>query len=452
MSARPLCVSLVGGLLPNSPVAEAALTMLKRHPASVAGLPLWLVRGRATLAREVAQRVSPAGPAPPWREAALTAMRDARSEGRPVVLVSTAPEAFTTPFAESLEVDEVLVVDSSTRVAALLRDRFGEGGFDFVGSPSERRAVGPLASTFVAARGPSVPLARVLRRTLRVHQWLKNLLIFLPVLGAQRFTDATAVTSAFLAFVAFSLVASSVYIVNDSLDLRDDRRHPTKRSRPFASGALTLARAPLLVGGLLLVSAAITFLLLPPAFRLALGVYLLLTFAYSLKLKGAVLVDVVTLAGLYTLRILAGAAATGIQPSVWLLGFSLFFFLSLALVKRYAELHERASAADHEPGEGLPGRGYQPRDLPVLIALGVGTGCVAVLVLALYVISEEFAQHYRYPVLLWQLAPLMLYWIGRAWIVVARDEMHDDPVVWAVRDQISRWVALAALVILLLAR
>jgi 4-hydroxybenzoate polyprenyltransferase len=288
-------------------------------------------------------------------------------------------------------------------------------------------------------------------RAIRMHQWLKNLLIFVPVLAGQRFGDPGVVVQAVLAFVAFSLVASSVYVLNDVLDLQHDRRHPTKRRRPFASGHLSVSWAgPMTI--VLIGLGILASLWLPGRFQIALGVYLLLTFAYSLRLKGTVLIDVLTLAGLYTLRVVAGSMATGIDPSVWLLGFSLFFFFSLALVKRYAELHRGIADGSASLEEGLPGRGYQLRDLPVLIGLGVGSGCMAVLVLALYVIGDEFAQHYTRPILLWQLCPLALYWIGRAWIVVARNEMTDDPVVWAFRDEMSRWVGLVALILLLLAR
>jgi 4-hydroxybenzoate polyprenyltransferase len=455
----PLCVGLKGGLVPNSPVAEAALSLMKRAPSAVFKVPLWRMRGRAVVAREVAARVHVGAEGLPYDAGVLARIDEARAQGRRVVLATTTPEVFAEPVAAHLDrFDEVVVVggEDGRALGRELARRFGDAGFDFVGGRGDRAGVGPFARDVRAPDPSDGPSAwKVLRRTLRVHQWLKNLLVFLPVLAGQRFTEVPVLLTALLAFIAFSLTASSVYVVNDVLDLREDRKHPTKRNRPFASGALRLARAPILLAILLTGAGAITGLLLPPAFRLALGVYLLLTFAYSLKLKGAILVDVVTLAGLYTLRIIAGSAATGIEPSVWLLGFSLFFFLSLALVKRYAELHEKVGA-DEDLGERsedlLPGRSYQPRDLPVLISLGVATGCVAVLVLALYVISDEFARHYRYPFLLWQLCPLALYWIGRAWIVVARDEMADDPVVWAVKDQLSRWVAIVAILILVLAR
>ncbi|MBT8337117.1 MAG: hypothetical protein KJO11_10970, partial [Gemmatimonadetes bacterium] len=236
MSGRPLCVGLVGGLLPNSPVAEAALTMLKRHPSALVGIIFWLLRGRAVLQREVTSRVPTADARPPYRDAVLEAMRAARAEGRPVVLVSTVPKSYADPIADELEeIDEVVVVGgvgtegrAPADVARALVDRFGEGGFDFVGRSSEHRVVSRSAASAEVAHGPVVSRLQVLRRTLRVHQWLKNLLIFLPALGAQRFTDPAAMTAAVLAFVAFSLVASSVYVVNDALDLRDDRLHPTK--------------------------------------------------------------------------------------------------------------------------------------------------------------------------------------------------------------------------------
>jgi 4-hydroxybenzoate polyprenyltransferase len=326
-----------------------------------------------------------------------------------------------------------------------LAGRYGDLPFDIIGASAEgARQVLP------SPPARPKPGLRVILRAIRAHQWLKNTLIFLPVLAGQRLTDGATLGRAGLAFVAFSLVASCVYVLNDLLDLEDDRRHPTKRLRPFASGALPLSASPVMLFAMLGTALTISLALLPAAFTWTLAAYFALSFAYSLKLKGAVLIDVFTLAALYTLRVIAGSAATGIEPSVWLLGFCMFFFLSLALVKRYAELHSMRN--DFTSVSRIPGRSYEPGDLPVLVALGVGTGCLSVLVLALYVISDEFAAHYTYPFLIWQLCPLALYWIGRAWMVVARDEMHDDPLIWAVRDQLSRWVVIAAFLILIFAR
>lgn len=285
---------------------------------------------------------------------------------------------------------------------------------------------------------------------LRVYQWLKNTLVFLPVLAAQELANLEVLLQAGVAFVAFSLIASSGYVINDLHDIESDRLHPEKRHRPFASGRLPTSTGPPLVIGLMATSLALSITLLPLAFTGVLIGYWVATNAYSLKLKDTVLIDVLTLAGLYTLRVIAGAVATGIEPSVWLLGFSLFFFLSIAMLKRYAELH--AAYLAQSVSETLPGRSYNPLDLPVLIALGVASGCLSVLVLALYIISDEFASHYSHQYVLWLLCPLTVYWIGRAWIVVARNEMHSDPLVWALKDELSRWVAVLGVLILILAR
>lgn len=449
----PLCVALEGALLPAGIVAEGVLHLVKQRPSSLLGLPFWAMSGGGRLSSEVDRTVDPHPADLPYDHALLDLLRSERERGRHIVLFSAGRPRLADAVAHHLGAfDQVVAIPGGKASTARVEfdRRYGRDGYEIVGPKSVGN---PSDGNFRPWRRTSgLPRWRLVLRALRWHQWLKNILIFVPVLAGQQFGRPDVVLRAALAFLAFSLVASSVYVVNDLLDLREDRQHPSKRKRPFASGALPLSYAPFLLLALLSGASLVTALLLPPEFALTLGIYVALTFAYSLKLKGAILIDVVTLAGLYTLRIIAGSAATGISPSVWLLGFSLFFFLSLAMVKRYAELHRRSGEWDDRGPAHLPGRSYQPRDLPVLIGLGAGTGCVAVLILALYVISDEFALHYRRPLLLLQLCPLALYWIGRAWIVVARDEMEDDPVVWAVKDQLSRWVALAAVAVLVLAR
>jgi len=440
----PLCVGLEAGLLPNGPDAEMTVARWRRSRRVGSDVADEGAAGDAARARLL-----------PYREGVLDALRTARLGGRRTVLVSRGPAGPATAVAEHLQLfDEVLAGQSSRdELARALVDRLGEGTFEFLGG---RRAWAWLDSIAKEVRLPPTPGEparwRSVIRALRVHQWLKNLLVFLPVLAGQRLTDGGTLIAAVVAFVSFCLVASAVYVANDVLDLVEDRSHPSKRRRPFASGALPLSAAPWLALVTLGSGVLMAFVFLPRVFLLTLGSYVVLTSAYTVRLKGAVLIDVLTLAGLYALRVLAGSAATGITPSVWLLGFSLFFFLSLAMLKRYAELHSVLVAEGDPPGGRLAGRSYQTRDLPVLIALGVGTGCMAVLVLALYVISDEFAAHYRHPWLLWQLCPLALYWVGRAWMVVARDEMTDDPVIWALRDRLSRWTGALAILILLLAR
>ncbi len=272
-------------------------------------------------------------------------------------------------------------------------------------------------------------------RALRVHQWIKNLLVFVPVLMAHRVLDAPAMTAAACAFLAWCLCASSVYVVNDLLDLEADRRHPHKRRRPLASGALNKKTAAVLVPVLLLPGLALAFLLLPPLFGLALLLYLSLSTAYSLFLKRLPIVDVMVLAGLYTLRVLSGGIAAGVAVSPWLLAFSMFLFLSLAFVKRYTEL--RSAASDDAHGE-TSRRGYAREDMELLKSFGTSSGYLSVLVLALYINqSREVTLLYRSPWALWLIGPCLLYWVTRVWLLASRGRMHDDPVVFTVKDPVS---------------
>ncbi len=451
--SRPLCVVRTGGLLRNSIVVEAAFALLKARPSLLLRLPAWMAQGPDTLGREVAERVAPDPRYLPYDRMTLGKLAEARSTGRRTVLVAAGEAPFARTIADHLGLfDEIVEARSRGKADQALAARFGEGGFEWL--RDKGGTDGPQPEHGDSPGGPSrsgAPAWRLILRAIRAHQWLKNILIFLPVVAGQQLLDPGVVLRASLALVAFSLAASSVYVVNDLLDLAEDRKHPSKRLRPFASGDLPLSLAPILLVSMVGTAVLLAFTL-PVEFAGSLATYLALSLAYSLKLKGAVLLDVLTLAGLYSLRVIAGCAATGITPSVWLLGLSLFFFLSLALVKRYAELHVRVSRADDLDEGRLPGRSYRAGDLPVLISLGVASGCISVLVLALYLISDEFARHYRYPVFLWLLCPLTLYWMGRVWIVVSRDEMEDDPLIWAVKDQLSRWVGVIALALLILAK
>lgn len=265
-------------------------------------------------------------------------------------------------------------------------------------------------------------------RALRLHQWAKNVLVFLPMIAAHRVGDPRALGASLLAFLAFGVVASAVYVVNDLADLEADRAHPRKRGRPFASGALPVGAAyllvPLLVGG-----GAALAVALPVEFRVLLGGYVLVTFAYSFGLKRWPIADVVVLAALYTARIFAGAFATGIPVSEWLASFSMFLFLSLAFLKRASEL---ASAAKDPEG-----RGYRLVDGEGVATMGISAGYLSVLVLALYVSSPEVRRLYAHPVWLWALCPLVLCWVSRLWLRARRGEVHDDPVLFALKDPVT---------------
>lgn len=445
-----------GTLVLTDSLHESLLAVLRRNPLLMFVMPVWLLGGKARFKREVARRAALEGRTLPFNEPLLAWLRQQQGT-REIVLCTAADEAIARSVAHHAGVfDDVLASDGRLNLAGgdkalALVERFGERGFDYAANgpvdipvwSKARRAIVVNATPSVERAARRVaevervfpPAAAGLwtwTRALRLHQWAKNLLIFVPLLTAHLAFDIDAVGHALLAFLAFGLCASSVYLLNDLLDLPSDRLHPRKRHRPFAAGRLSLlagiALAPLLLAGAFALAA-----LLPGRFMIALAAYYLLTLAYSFKLKRVELLDVVVLASLYTSRIVAGTFAMTLPLSFWLLAFSMFLFLSLALVKRYTEL-----AIMRDSGlESAAGRGYRVDDLPLLGGLGGAAGYLSVLVLALYINSHESAALYGQPKLLWLLCPLLLYWISRAWLLTHRGRMHDDPLLFAIRDPIS---------------
>jgi len=335
------------------------------------------------------------------------------------------------------------------RKADFLIARYGAGGFDYVGDcardipvwQSARRAyaVSPSVQLSAAAARAGVTLtpvgrnpapARAYLKALRPHQWVKNILIFLPLLAAQQFDQ---VWLAVLAFILFSMTASSVYVFNDLADLASDRQHPRKRARPFAAGDVPLAHGVFMGAGLLAAALLLSFVVMPVAFSFAMILYFAVTVAYSFWLKRKLIVDIIVLAGLYTMRIIAGGAATGIVPSPWLLAFSVFLFYALACIKRQAELIDQAA---HNK-QTTPGRGYVASDINVVQMISISSGQAAVLVFALYLYSPTVTELYATPEVLWLICPVLLYWLSRIAVLTHRGFMHDDPIVFAVRDRIS---------------
>ncbi len=448
----PLCVDLDGTLVRTDTLHESLLTLAKRSPATLLALPAWLAKGKAGFKHLVAERVEIDGAALPYRPEVLELIAAARAEGRPVVLATAASASIAQAVADHLGLfDAVLSSDravnlSSRSKADLLVAHYGEGGFDYVGNDTvdlavfararkaflisswkglRRAAAGHPDIRFIDDSG-SRPRAWI--KALRVHQWLKNLLIFVPLAGAHELGNLPLLAAALIAFLSYSLCASSVYLLNDMLDLAADRAHRRKKSRPFASGVLPVKAGVVAVPALLALSIGLA-LLLPGRFLAVLGFYYLLTGLYSFWLKKQVIVDVMLLAGLYTLRIVAGSAATGIRPSFWLLAMSMFVFLGLAMVKRYSEL--RIAVAS---GKALAGRGYHADDLPVVLALGASSGMISVLILAMYTQADIVPAHYPAPEWLWLAPALMLYWTARLWLKTVRGEVDDDPVVFAAKD------------------
>ncbi len=294
------------------------------------------------------------------------------------------------------------------------------------------------------AKGPrSIVLAVV--QQLRPHQWVKNLLLFVPLVLAHAVTDTTAVIATLWACVAFSLLASAVYTVNDLLDVASDALHPRKKQRPIVRGDLSRGQAATLIVVLLVASAASAWQVPSPEFSLILITYAVVTTAYSLWLKRLVLVDVLVLSALYTLRILAGGAAAGVEVSVWLLTFSLFFFTSLAFMKRYTELLDTVE----REGRHVAGRGYLVGDAGFVQIIGITSGLLSILVFTFYVTGDSVRELYAHAERLWLAVPLLLYWIVRQWLKAYRGEMHEDPIVFALKDGAS-YVVLVLLVVIIM--
>ncbi len=457
----PLVVDLDGTLTKTDLFYEALLGLLRRHPWQWLLLPLWLLRGRAFLKCRLAERVALDPALLPYPTDFLDWLRREQGRGRRLLLATAAPRAYAEAVAAHLGLfDTVLASDPGHNLAGTHKSRrllaeFGPGGFDYAGNARPDLAVWPHARRAVlvnpdpgiaAAAARLAKVERVFedrparpslyRQALRPHQWLKNVLVFVPLLAAHQLDREGLLVSSLTAFLAFGLCASSAYLLNDLLDLPADRRHPRKRRRPFAAGDLPL-RHGLLLSPLLLAAGLGLGLLSSLPFLGVLTVYYALTLAYSLYLKRVVLLDVLVLAGLYTARIIAGAAAIGIWPSSWLLAFSLFLFFSLAMVKRYTELVVLRRDGERRTRR----RGYRVDDLQLLPALGGAAGYLAVLVLALYINSDTVVALYTRPWLIWLLCPLLLYWISRMWLIAHRGDMHDDPIVFALEDRASLIVA-----------
>lgn len=458
-STVPLAVDLDGTLIATDLLWEGLFLLLRKYPLLLFLVPVWALSGPARVKQEIAKRISidPAGL--PYRESVLARLREERAAGRRLVLATGTPKKFADAIASYLGLfDEVIAADrppnlTSRNKCKVLTDAYGDGAFDYMGNSradlclfdAARAAivVAPdrSAARWLKANGGELidtpkPTFRTVVKMLRAHQWLKNSLIAVPMVLSHEYLNIEMLWQCLLAFVSFSAAASAIYIVNDFFDLSLDRKHPTKSKRPFASGLLSMPFGFGAIAVLLCISAAAA-VFLPPLFAAVLAGYLVTTTAYSFSIKRMLLIDVLTLAGLYTMRILGGAAATGIGVSFWLLAFSIFFFLSLALVKRYVELRTTPLGV----GERIAGRGYRTEDQEIVAQAGMASAFSAALVLALYIDSEAVRDQYSHPFMIWPLAPIVLYLVMRVWILARRDEMHDDPVVFIITDWRSQLMA-----------
>lgn len=467
----PLAVDLDGTLLHTDLLHESILQLARLKPWLIFQLPIWLLGGRAKLKSRLTSAVNLPIASMPFNSELIAYIREQRSSGRRIILCTASHQTLAQSVADHLGIfDEVLASNECVNLLGLkkanaLVAKFGDKGFDYAGNSHADFAVWEKARSVIVVNGQSSLVMKAVSlfavekifpqqavgfkswiKVFRLHQWVKNILIFMPAIAAHAAFTGDSLKNLIFAFFSFSLCASFVYILNDLLDLESDRRHPRKRYRPFASGQI-----PIWVGAILapilILSGIFIAVDIGMNFLSWLLIYLLLTSFYSWGLKRFVIVDVLTLAILYTLRIVAGAAAIEMPLSFWILAFSIFLFLSLAFIKRDAELRSHDGI-----GHQLHGRGYITTDAPLIQQLGISSGFAAVLVLALYINSENVIKLYRMPEMIWGAVPLLLWWLSWMWFKANRGLMHDDPIVFAIKDKTSLFIGALFLSAFALAR
>jgi 4-hydroxybenzoate polyprenyltransferase len=462
----PIAVDLDGTLIKSDTLIEATLILVKMNPLYVFVIPFWILRGRLFFKKEIFDRVELDYSCLPYEHQLIDWLKTCKKDGHKIELVSATPDLVARGVADFTEIfddsfgstNEVNLKGNNKR--DFLDQRFGKNGYIYCGNSSDDLSVWQHCSQAVVVSAPrsvarkatksseiifeinkSHNILRTFLKAIRIHQWTKNILIFIPlILGHQ--INQTTILAAFLAFISFSMCASSIYLINDLLDLSADRAHPDKKHRPLASGQLGLSWGVMLsiilvVGGICLAVE------LSRGFLITLIVYLFITNFYSTILKRIPIADVLVLASLYSIRLIAGSQASGVHTSTWLLSVSMFFFLSLAFMKRVSEL--KLLMQQHRNSTGrrnvrihdihIHGRGYIIDDLQILTSMGAASGYLAVVLYAQYISDSAIRVMYTTPDLLWYICPILLFWISRAWLITNRGKMHSDPVAFALRDR-----------------
>lgn len=470
MLEPPLVVDLDGTLTLTDTLMESVIKVIKQSPINLLKLPFWLLHGRAGFKEKIAIQVSITAELLPYHEPLLDYLRKEKTKGRRIILATAAHQSIAKAVADYTGVfDQVLATEENHNLKGItklqaIQENVGNN-FIYAGDSRADIPIWKAANAAILVNVSQntekivkqhIPIEYQLRennasftlwlRAMRIHQWLKNLLLFVPLLTAFSFFDINKLISMAVAFLAFSLAASATYIGNDIWDLENDRAHLRKRLRPLASGHLSIFKG-LVASAFLLFAAFILALMVSNEFALMLLLYLALTSIYSLVLKEYMLIDVLMLSLLYTLRILAGSVAIDVLTSSWLLAFSVFIFLSLALVKRCAEL----ISLEQNGITATRGRDYRVTDLAVLWPLGVGAALSSVVVFGLFINAPETQNLYKTPHLLWLVAIGLIYWLARLWIKTSRGEMHDDPVIYAAKDRGSRMTVICIVVVMLAA-
>lgn len=469
-SQIPLCVDLDGTLVKTDTLHEQILRLLKANVLYLFLLPFWMLAGKASFKANIAKKVKISVSALPYDLQVLEYIQEQKKLGRSIFLVTGCHKIIAKKIAEYLNLfDDVFATDSKTNLtgsnkAKFLIDKFGDGKFDYFGNEKADYKVWQH-SNMVAVVGASKFCLKVEQKyenvkifdrtkaslktylkAIRVHQWVKNCLIFIPLILDNQLTILSSATDAVLGFFAFSFMASATYIINDLLDLESDRSHHKKKYRAFAAGDISILTSIIL--GILLSIASIAILcFLSIEFAIVSIIYLISTLLYSFRLKTMAILDACVLAGLFTIRVVGGTTVIGADWSFWLLAFSMFFFLSLAFTKRASELNALLKIGKKQ----AKGRGYSVADIGLVTSMGISAGYIGILVIAFYINSEKVISNYANPYILWLICPLLLYWIGRIWMKTVRGEMNEDPIVFALKDKVSHISAIIIAIVVFLA-
>ena len=462
IDVKPLVVDLDGSLIKTDLLYETCVKACYQAPWIVFLLPFWLFAGKARLKQELASRVELDTKHLPWNSELIAYLEEQHSRGRDIILCTgswyTLAERVAEhfPFFSSVYGSSGTVNLTGSAKASFLLEKYGDKQFAYVGNEIkdvkiwrnadsaivvghsqslEQKAKESCRIEKVLSNGRMFSLKAILRQ-MRVHQWVKNALIFVPLVTSHQTTNVELLMNAILAFLAYSLCASSTYILNDLADLESDRKHDKKKNRPLASGDISIVQGGVLSVLLLLMSLLIS-LQLSQWFLLSVATYIFITLSYSFQLKRVHTLDITVLAGLYTLRIISGAIAVSMFPSFWLLAFSMFVFLCLAIIKRLSEIIKNKDKYDNKTK--ISGRGYYVTDFPVLMSLATASGMLSILVFAMYINSPEVASLYTTPYSLWLICPLFAYWMIRVLVLAARGKIDEDPIVFAIKDKRS-WV------------
>lgn len=466
---NPICVDLDGTLIKTDLLYENFFAAIKASPILLFKVIWWLLGGKSHLKAKLAEAASIDYESIPLNKDVVSYVESQAKAGRDVYLATASHEVHAKAIVERLKLFKGYFATEDKRnlsgknKAKTLIEKFGDKGFEYLGDSNADLDVWPHCSTAGVVSSSKSFLRRVskvakignsfrsqhqgrfksLLRCLRVHQWSKNGLLFVPALSAHKIQDPKLFVKTTLAFIAFSFCASAVYVINDLVDLSSDRNHPEKRHRPLASGDIKINWAPGIVFACLLIS-ALCCRLLNPNFVQILVIYLAITFAYSFYLKRQPIIDVLTLGALYTIRVFAGSQSTEITVSTWLLGFSLFFFFGLAFAKRVAELIRVKPGGSNKASSG---RAYIAEDQAVLANLGVGASMVSILILAQYISANDVILLYSHPDQLWLICIVLLYWTARLWFLASRGIVDTDPVIFAIKDKASYLLGFIVLLI-----